>query len=288
MKIPLDCHIHTPLCGHAGGAPEEYVRQAAEKGLRLLCFTCHCPMGDQQGFGGPKIRMTFEQLDDYERMIERARREGEKSGVEVLLGIEAEWFPEEKELVAMDEMLATRPFDYVGGAVHPHLPIYLEWFEQHGINDDRGRIETYLEHLLRAVECGRFDAMTHLDIVRCYGTVQHFEAAPHEALFRKVLDACARLKLPVEINTSGLHKPKVGAIHPDPLILDWAQDFPLMYIPGSDAHNPGQVAGHYDEAAVILNARGINQFVCFRQRQRQLFHPSQTQFAATKEQPGDV
>ena len=45
----FDCHMHTPLCGHAYGEPEEYVDQAASIGISLITFTCHIPM-DGDGY----------------------------------------------------------------------------------------------------------------------------------------------------------------------------------------------------------------------------------------------
>jgi len=33
MSLPADYHMHTPLCRHARGEPEEYIRRALELGL---------------------------------------------------------------------------------------------------------------------------------------------------------------------------------------------------------------------------------------------------------------
>ena len=52
----FDCHMHTPLCGHAYGDPVEYVEAAAESGVSLVTFTCHIPMKDDR-FAQEGIRM---------------------------------------------------------------------------------------------------------------------------------------------------------------------------------------------------------------------------------------
>ena len=88
----IDCHMHTPLCGHAVGDPVEYVREAAKRAMDLVTFTCHIPM-DNIGFGGRNIRMAYEDLSTYFKIVDEARKVGEDFGVRVLTGIEAEVFP---------------------------------------------------------------------------------------------------------------------------------------------------------------------------------------------------
>ena len=60
----FDCHMHTPLCGHARGTPQEFIDQAVQKQLNLLTFTCHIPMENRK-FGGSNIRMGRDQLGEY-------------------------------------------------------------------------------------------------------------------------------------------------------------------------------------------------------------------------------
>jgi len=88
----IDCHMHTPLCGHAIGHPEDYVDVACGRGIDLITFTCHIPM-DKDDFGGSGIRMGEEQIDEYIELIERTAKYGKSIGVQVLCGIEAEVFP---------------------------------------------------------------------------------------------------------------------------------------------------------------------------------------------------
>ena len=41
----IDYHLHTPLCRHATGSPEEYLEAARQKGLREIGFADHYPLG---------------------------------------------------------------------------------------------------------------------------------------------------------------------------------------------------------------------------------------------------
>ncbi len=250
--LALDSHVHTPLCGHATGTPCDYVHAAAARGIRHLTFTCHIPMADD-GFGGPRIRMDSSQMPQYRSLVQEAAELGRTLNVEVLFGIEAEWFPEEHMLTAMDELLAAWPFDFVIGSIHPHLRIYKAWFARHGIVTDHDKARVYFEHVLAAAESRRYDTMAHLDIVRCYGTVEHFDPASHEAAVREILQTLARLDVSLEINTSGLFKPGLKSLHPDPMFLQWAREYPLHYTLGSDAHAADQVGQGYATAGELAD-----------------------------------
>lgn len=265
---PVDLHLHTPLCGHAQGEPEAYVRRAAEHGLRTIAFTCHIPMASWDAFGGSFVRMGTDRMGEYHERVMAAAALGRELGVEVLFGIEAEWFPDEAELAPMDALLAAWPFDYVIGSVHPHLTIYRRWFARQGIISDFDRIETYFNHVIAAAKSGRYDAIAHLGIVRHYGTVSRFNAADHEPTIRKTLNVLARLDLALEINTSGLRKESGSSLLPDPLILYWAADHRLPMVVGSDAHRPENVGAGYEKTAALLAALGLDRFVLFRGRQR--------------------
>ena len=41
-----EMHMHTPLCKHAQGAPEEYAAVAQQRGLQGIVVTCHNPTDD--------------------------------------------------------------------------------------------------------------------------------------------------------------------------------------------------------------------------------------------------
>ncbi len=272
-KLFVDCHIHTPLCGHATGEPEEYVRAAAAKGLKIIAFTCHSPM-ESLGFGGPRIRMDFQQLPEYLAMIDRATALGDTLGVEVLRGIEAEWFPEEKELAAMDRMLASVDFDYVIGSIHPHLPIYLEWFAAQGIRNDTDKLACYWEHASRAVSSGRYDTLAHADVIRCHGTVNEYTTAGHEPAIRHLLKTLAETGVCIEANTSGLGR-LVKSVHPEIWILAEAAALGVKLAVGSDAHRPEAVSLGYPEVGPMLAECGWNSVHFFKNRKIHSF-PFQT------------
>ncbi len=277
MMISCDLHNHTPLCGHATGSPVEYVQAAAERGLSILGFACHIPMASE-AFGGPKIRMSFDQVAEYQQIVREAATFGEELGVEVLCGIEAEYFPEPGELEAMDELLRREKFDYVLGSVHPHLSIYQRWFAENGADTDDKKIRFFWQHMTKAARCGRYDAITHPDVVRCHGTVSQFDPTAYEESTGTFLNALNEYGLCMEINSSGLFK-DFKVAHPDPVILRWASQQNVPIVIGSDAHDPHQVAGGFNNLEPIILKHGWHNTVIFRSRQREVIPLNRTSSA---------
>lgn len=262
----IDSHMHTPLCGHAVGEPVEYAMIAAERGIDLITFTCHIPMR-WEAFGQAGIRMQREELDDYVALVQATAEQAAPMGVEVLCGIEAEVFPDEAELVPMDEILASYKFDFVLGSLHAQCRSYLEWFSKNKVNDDAMRIDSYFRHLKDGAQSGRYDSMSHPDVIRTYGVVQRFQPAEHEEVIRDFLQAVVDEDICMEVNTSGLTK---GAfeLHPDPLILHWAGEMGVKLTIGSDSHRPGSVGQFFDVIQPMLRDKGFKDLHYFRGRQR--------------------
>jgi len=111
-KLICDYHMHTPLCGHASGHPEEYANHALKMGLKEIGFSDHAPFVVKPLQG---ITMKMDELPLYHTMIEdvRARFKGR---LEVRIGIEADFVPGyEKQTKTI---LDAYPYDYVIGSVH--------------------------------------------------------------------------------------------------------------------------------------------------------------------------
>ncbi len=264
--MQVDSHMHTPLCGHAVGKPIEYARCAAKKGIDVITFTCHIPM-KWEAFGQRGIRMRYDQIEEYRQMVANAAEEAKTLGVEVLCGIEAEVFPDEKHMQPMDEILKDYTWDFVLGSLHAHCRSYSNWLEDKQINDDHGRIEYYFRHLREGVLSGRYDSMSHPDVIRTYGVVSEFKPGEHEAVIREFLQAVVDQDICMEVNTSGLVKGDFE-VHPDPLILDWASEMGVKLTIGSDSHQPETVGRSFDTIQPMLRKKGFRDLHFFRSRDR--------------------
>lgn len=259
--------MHTPLCGHAVGEPIEYARCAAKKGIDVITFTCHIPM-EWEAFGQKGTRMRLDQIEVYRKLVHATAEEARDLGVEVLCGIEAEVFPEEAHMHSMDKILKGHPWDFVLGSLHAHCRSYLNWLKDNNVNDDYARIEYYFRHLREGVLSGRYDSMSHPDVIRTYGVVSAFRPAEHETVIRDFLQAVVDQDICMEVNTSGLIKGDFE-VHPDPLILDWASEMGVKLTIGSDSHQPDTVGRFFDTIQPLLCEKGFSELHFFRDRKRE-------------------
>ena len=262
----IDSHMHTPLCGHAVGEPIEYARYASKKGIDVITFTCHIPM-EWEAFGQQGTRMRPDQIEEYRQSVQAAAKAAKPLGVEVLCGIEAEVFPDEQHMQPMDEILNGYSWDFVLGSLHAHCRSYLSWLEDNNATDDPARIDFYFRHLRDGVLSGRYDSMSHPDVIRTYGVVSEFRPAAHEAVIRDFLQAVVDQDICMEVNTSGLIKGDFE-VHPDPLILDWASEMGVKLTIGSDSHQPNTVGRFFDTIQPMLRKKGFKDLHFFRGRKR--------------------
>ena len=260
--------MHTPLCGHALGAPIEYVDAAARNGISLITFTCHIPMREE-GFGQKGIRMRKEEFPQYKEMIREARLHGKVKGVEVLYGIEAEVHPDEDTMTEMDVFLQSEPFDFVLGSLHHMLPIYREWLEDRNCRTDAEKISEYFRCLAIGAASGRYHSLSHPDVIRIYSTLEdRFDPAAHEKEIKTFLDVVKLNDVCLEINTSGLIKGDF-VVHPDPLIMGWALEREIPFTIGSDSHAPERVGTPFEEVIGEFRELGLTELHYFRKGQRQ-------------------
>lgn len=86
-------HSHTWRCGHAEGAERDYAEAAVRAGLQTLGFSDHTPYDFfDVGPRNRPMRMMPEELPDYAAAV-RALAEEYRGRLEILLGVEAEYYP---------------------------------------------------------------------------------------------------------------------------------------------------------------------------------------------------
>ena len=258
--------MHTALCGHAVGAPLEYALTALDLGIDLITITCHIPM-EWEAFGQAGIRMPLSDLDRYIALVEDTAEKAQAFGVEVLCGIEAEVFPDLGHMESMDAALAWHNWDFVLGSLHAQCQSYLIWLKANQVKTDAGKIDCYFRHLIDGVQSGRYDSMSHPDVIRTYGVVDAFDPSEHESVIREFLQALVESDVCMEVNTSGLNKGDFE-VHPDPLILDWAAETGVKLTIGSDSHHPLSVGQHFDTVLPLLYEKGFRDLFYHRQRKR--------------------
>lgn len=277
MTQPLlyDSHLHTPLCHHAQGEPDDYAQAAVAAGLKGIIFTCHNP-------GPPgwsrRVRMHLSQLPHYVEMVLAAQAKW-AGQLDIRLGLECDYTPGMEPFLA--NLLQQAPFDYVLGAVHPYLPYYRDAYY-------RGQVhqfyQVYFRHLAQAAQTGLFHCLAHPDIVK--------NSFPDEWDFYRLSDDINRMLdvvtlngMAMELNTSGLKK-KIKEMCPSELMLGEMCRRHIPVVLGSDAHEPERVAADFDSALEKLAYAGYTQISYYVEQQRleiDLNQARQTLF-----QPGPV
>lgn len=252
-----DSHMHTPLCKHAWGEPEEYAQQAIKAGLKGIIFTCHAPMPN--GFW-PSVRMSEAEFDTYVALVQRCA-EAYKGKLHVCLGIESEWFPGYEDYVR--ELHQRVEFDYVLGAVHWQAKEYLAKFESGTIENFR---RIYFDHLAKSAETGLYDCLAHPDLVKnyhpdswCFAIIKNSVAT--------CLDRIAATGVAMELNTSGLNK-SYSEMNPGNEMLRMMAERKIPVVVGSDAHRAPRVGEHFATALNNLAEAGYENVSYFQKRQR--------------------
>ena len=256
--LPPDCHIHTPLCRHAEGAPAEYVEAARRRGLPAVCFADHCPVPD--GYD-PNYRMGMEDFPAYCASVRALQR---SDGPAVLLGIEADYYPGCEAYLR--GWLGRQEFDLVIGSIHYIAewgfdnPAEIRGWESADVPTIWGR---YFRLLTDMVRTGLYDIVGHADIPKKFG----HRLAPDVLveLADPVLSAVADAGMAVELNTSGLRKP-IGEIYPSLPVLSGARRRGIPICFGSDAHQPSEVGACFDAAVALARQAGYTSYVTYRRR----------------------
>ena len=252
-----DSHMHTPLCKHAWGEPEEYAQQAVKAGLKGIIFTCHCPMPN--GFW-PTVRMSESEFDTYVAIVQRAA-DAFKGKLDIRLGIESEYYPGCEEYIASLHKRAD--FHYVLGGVHWQAKEYLNKYETGTIENFR---RTYFDHLAKSAESGLYDCLAHPDLVKNYHPDSWCFAIVKNTV-TTVLDRIAATGVAMELNTSGLNK-SYSEMNPGLEMLRMMADRKIPVVLGSDSHRAVRVGEHFVTALNHLTEVGYEKVSYFLNRQR--------------------
>ncbi len=252
-----DSHMHTPLCKHAYGEPEEYAEQGVAAGLKGIIFTCHSPM--PRGFW-PTVRMGMDEFDAYVGMVNRATEEF-RGRLDVKLGMESDYFPGFEDWIA--ELHQKADFHYCLGSVHWQGKDYHERFDR---GDHQAFRKTYFKLLGDSAETGLFDCLAHPDLIKNYFPSEwDFESM--RPLVAETLDRIAKTGVAMELNTSGALK-SYPEMNPGLEMLRMMSERKIPVVVGSDSHKPGRVAESFSAALATLQEAGYAQVSVFEHRKR--------------------
>jgi len=259
MRPISDYHMHTPLCGHAVGQPQEYVEHAIKMGLREIGFSDHAPMVHEPM---PEVTMAFDELPLYQAMIEDVQKRFSPQ-ITIKVALEADFIPgfEAKTKAIIDGY----PYDYIIGSVHFiddwafDDPATREYWKVHNVNTVYRK---YYALLRESAKTGFFQIIGHPDLPKKFGARATEDMTDEVQATAKVFKDTG---VAIEINTAGLRKP-IAEMYPaiDCLKIYRQAGVPLSF--GSDAHAPHDVGKDFDKAFDLAKAAGYTEHLIFKQR----------------------
>jgi len=265
--MKFDLHTHHERCGHAEGNIRRYIEAAIDAGLDVIGISDHSPyFYSEEDQAHPNIAMAKSEFPAYISEVLRLKEEY-RGKIEVLLGIESDFFPEHAELYR--KMYETVPFDYIIGSVHQSGGISIfnrnRWKKLNEEQKLREK-EIYYDLIRQSAESGMFQILGHIDALKAYypALSQIRTKAVDETL--KVI---AENGIAIEINTSGKNK-QCGGWYPADDILERALHYGVEVTFGSDAHVPERVGDEWELVRKRLKEIGFQHWVFFRQRQKQV------------------
>ena len=261
MSLPADYHMHTPLCRHARGEPEEYAQYALKLGFKEIGFSDHAPM-PQDDFD--TWRMNADKLDEYVAKIRKVQQDFPQ--LTIRLALEVDYLPGYEDWIT--DLAERHLWDYFIGSVHYVSDSWAvddpqklsEWKHRYA-----GEVWTvYFERLTKAAETGLFEIVGHADLPKKFG---HRPPSDFSAFYKQFLDAAKRHNCAIELNTAGLRK-DCREIYPSREILQLAFQAGVPITFGSDAHAPEEVGMNFTEAVQLARNVGYREYCRFSRRTR--------------------
>lgn len=261
----FNLHTHTHFCD-GSDHPEEYVRQALDKGLSILGFSGHAPVPFDNNFAIPSKTKLLE----YVRTVEKLKQKY-AGQITIMLALEIDFIPGLTE--SFDSFREMAGLDYTIGSVHlvKNLENNCLWFidgaktdaYDHGLqdvfeNDAKKAVTAYYRQINTMIINERPRIVGHLDKIKMHNKGRHFTENDlwYRDLVLSTIDVIKQNNCIVEVNTRGKYKGRSDSFFPDGWVLGSLinDDIPLTI--STDAHTPEEMTLGYSEASRYLKEKG--------------------------------
>lgn len=263
--MKFDLHTHHDRCGHARGVIRDYIEAAIRGGLDVIGISDHSPyFGSPEDRPEPGIAMARSEFPRYIEEVLKLKEEY-RGKIEVLLGVESDFFPEDIEVYR--QHYAKYPFDYIIGSVHRSDGVSIfnkkRWRSLNEKEQVRQK-ELYYQLIKESARSGMFQILGHIDAMKGYYPA--FSQIQTQAV-DDTLRIIGECDIAIEINTSGKTK-DCGGWYPSDDILERALRYGVSVTFGSDAHDPERVGDEWEQVRERLKEIGFARWCYFRDKQR--------------------
>lgn len=263
--MKFDLHTHHFRCGHADGTIRDYIEAGIKVGLQVIGISDHSPyFAETDDHPWPGVTMARSHFEHYVGEVLKLKEEY-KNRIEVLLGVESDFFPEHAD--AYRRAYEPYPFDYIIGSVHKSDGVSIfnkkRW---KGLNEAEKirQKEIYYDLIRQSARSGMFQILGHIDAMKGY--YPEFSGIRTDAV-EETLRVIGECDIAIEINTSGKMK-DCGGWYPSDDMLERALYHGVAVTFGSDSHVPHRVGDEFDQVRRKLKEIGFKEWYFFRQKQR--------------------
>lgn len=212
-------------------------------------------------------RVCTESIGDFIEVIQQAKDKWKANGIELRLGMEADYFPGGEEALAA--ILKEYPYDYVIGSVHflngwgfdnPKLQhLYLDY-------ELEDLYQSFFDTVKRGISSGLFDFFAHLDNIKV------FEYRPDERkltrLYHEVAQTLIEMDVATEVNAGLFYRYPIKEMCPSPAFLNILAEHQVSITISSDAHFPDDMGNYASIQLEQLKEAGFKHISTFKDRKR--------------------
>ncbi|MDQ0257358.1 histidinol-phosphatase (PHP family) [Evansella vedderi] len=265
--MKFDLHTHHYRCGHASGEIRNYIEAGVERGLSVIGISDHSPFfWSEEDQYKPGIAMAKSDFQNYINEV-LALKEEYEGKIDVLLGIESDFFPEHIEIYK--QAYEKVPFDYIIGSVHFSGGKSIFDKTLFHETDKKRKVEIKEEYyglIMESARSGMFQILGHIDAMKGFYPAFSEIATPEVETALKVIGECG---IAIEVNTSAKNKDAEGW-YPSDDILEKALYYGVDISFGSDSHVPERVGDEFELVCKKLKEIGFQRMVYYKKKQKQI------------------
>lgn len=209
-----------------------------------------------------------EDMGEFVDLISDAKKRWEKQGVDLRLGIEADYFVGgERELT---ELISGYPWDYVIGSIHFvdgwgfDNPETVHRFDEVDLKEIHNSFYNSVEKMIRSK---MFDFVAHLDNIKVFNH-KVTDQAFNQAWYDRIGNALVETNTATEINAGLFYRYPVKEMCPGPDYLKTlvAKGVPITL--SSDSHYPNDLGKYVFENRDLLKSLNVDEVATFKGRKR--------------------
>lgn len=263
-KKTFDLHTHHERCNHAEGSITEYIEAAIDKGIDIIGISDHSPFfySDKDALY-PNIAMKKSDFENYVREV-LLLKEKYKGKIEILLGIESDYFP--KFIKLYTDKYKAYPFDYIIGSVHfiDGISVFdTNHWNQLSRKEKIEQKQLYYQLIQQSAKSGLFQILGHIDVMKTLHN--DFLSLPNK-MVDDTLKIISNRGIAIEVNTSGEFKG--CGWYPATDVLERAYYYKVDVTFGSDAHTPERVGDQFHAVNDVLKEIGYEKWCFFRNKKK--------------------